>query len=355
VMLAGWAAVVVLFSLQWFAYDESRGTANPISYYLGWSCLLWALAPVVFRFARRYSLQRLRWHVWLMLHLAAGAAVGAVQVLIEASLAWARLAPTLSFSAALSHYFTQHVQLYLLTYWSVIAAAELVLMRDKARERELRATRLRMQLGAARLDALRAQLRPHFLFNTLQTSVELVHQDPAAAEDVLLRLSSLLRVSLGEYHSNEISLGKELEFLDSYVAIQRRRFGERLDIQLDIAPRVSDLAVPSLLLQPLVENAIQHGIGTHKGSDRLLVRAQAEGGRLTLQVVNGLGALPSDPRRLVRGVGLANTRARLQELYGDEQSIELGNLERGGVCVTVIIPARAPDADGSAATLTHPA
>jgi len=264
-----------------------------------------------------------------------------MQVVSEASLGWLRAQHGLSFPAALSHYFVQHVQLYFVTYWALVAAAQFYRLHDESRNRQLRAARLEMQLSAARLESLRSQLQPHFLFNTLNTAVGLVHEDPEGTEEILLRLSQLLRASLGDLHLSQVPLRKEMEFIDCYVGIQQRRFGERLCVEQQIERRLLDFAVPSLILQPLVENAIRHGIGTHKEKDKVIIKAFLDAGHLVLEVCNSGSTLNDAPERLLsRGVGLANTRARLQELYGEGQTMQLSNLEPRGVSVRLSFPAQ---------------
>jgi two-component system LytT family sensor kinase len=331
--------VVLLFATQWYAYDMTRGMASPYMYYVGWSCLMWGLSPLVLWLGRRYPIRAADWKRPVALHIGVSVGLSTMQVVVETALGWWRHG--LPFQSALAHYFIQHLQLYLLTYWALIAAAQFYRMFDESRDRLLRAARLETQLSAARLTSLRSQLQPHFLFNTLHTAVGLVHEDPGGAEDILLRLGELLRASLAEYHANEIPLRKEMEFIDCYVGIQQRRFGERLRVEHDIDKRALELAVPSLILQPLVENAILHGIGTHKGSDVIAVNAFLDDRGLVLEVRNGSSALADAPETLLtRGVGLANTRARLQELYGGEQSMQLLNLAPRGVCIRLALPAR---------------
>ena len=338
---AGWALAVLLFAIQWYAYDVTRGTASPYIDYLGWSCLMWALAPAVLWFVRRHPLESPRWRDSIALHLIVSIALSVFQVLIEASIAWLRHTHGLAFQASLAHYFRQHVQLYLLTYWALVAVAHFYRIHDRARERQLRAARLEAQLSAARLQALRSQLQPHFLFNTLHAAVALVHENPDAVEDILVRLSTLLRASLTELHVQEVPLQKELEFLECYIGIQQRRFGERLRVDVHFAPSVLDCAVPSLVLQPLVENAIRHGIGTHKESDVVTVNASQEGGQLVLEIINRSSELHEAPEQLMaRGVGLANTRARLRQLHGHRQTMQLLNLQPRGVCVRLTLPVR---------------
>jgi hypothetical protein len=341
IALGGWALILILFATQWYAYDSTRNAASPYAYYIGWSLFMWAPAPLLFRFARSHPIQMQAWPRSVALHVVVSIALSTVQVLVETGFGWLRGHHGLSFEGALSHYFIQHLQLYLLTYWAMVAAAQFYRLYDESRKRQLRAARLETQLSAARLESLRSQLQPHFLFNTLHTAVGLVHEDPDGTEDILLRLSELLRASLADFHTNEIALRKEMEFVDCYVGIQKRRFGERLLVEHSIDPDVLDLAVPSLILQPLVENAIVHGIGIHKGNDVIGVKVLRHGTDLWLEVYNGNSRLSGSPDELLsQGVGLANTKARLQELYGERHALELFELDPRGVCVRLKFPAR---------------
>jgi two-component system, LytTR family, sensor kinase len=186
------------------------------------------------------------------------------------------------------------------------------------------------------------QLHPHFLFNSLQAATVLIHENPAAAENVLQRLSELLRVALDDMRSMQVPLEQELVFLENYVEIQKQRFQECLDVRLEIAPDALTVPVPSLLLQPLVENAIHHGIGRHKGNDVVKVTAQRHGQDLLLQVKNMASDLGSDTEPSGNGVGLKNIRARLQQMYGDQASVKLTPLSPKGVCATVKLPVELP-------------
>jgi LytS/YehU family sensor histidine kinase len=264
-----------------------------------------------------------------------------VQLSIETYLGWLRHAHELSFRGALRHYFSQHTQLSLLTYWALVAAVQFYRMYDQTRKRQIQAAQLEARLAEAQLDVLRMQLQPHFLFNTLQAATMLVHEDPDGAEDILLRLSELLRVSLDELHVKEIPLAREIACLDHYIGIQQRRFGDRLRFRLKIEEDVLACAVPSFVLQPLVENAVRHGIGKHKESDEVTVRAFHNAGHLHLEVHNATSTLTSPLEQLLaHGTGLANTQARLRQLYNDQQSLELFNLHPKGVCVALVFPLR---------------
>jgi LytS/YehU family sensor histidine kinase len=239
------------------------------------------------------------------------------------------------------HYLRQHTQIGLLTYWLLVGAVQFYHTHDQARKRQLRTAQLEARLAEAQMENLRTQLHPHFLFNTLQAAATLIHEDPDGAEDILCRLSELLRVSLDEMRTHEIALAREVEFLKHYVGIQQRRFGDRLRFQLQIDANTLDCAVPTLILQPLAENAVRHGVGKHKDSDVVTVRAFQERDRLCLAVSNFSSSLEGLPEQLLsRGVGLSNTRERLEQLYGNEQSIRLLGLEPKGVCVQVSIPRR---------------
>jgi two-component system LytT family sensor kinase len=340
-LLVGWAIVILLFASQWYAYDATRGGANPFAYYLGWSLYMWALAPFILRFTLRHPIEPGIWKRTVPLHVAVSVFLTALQISIETYIGWIRHAHELSFQDAIRHYFGQHTQLSLLSYWVLVAAAMFYRMNDQARLRQIHSAQLEARFAETRLEMLRMQLQPHFLFNTLQAATMLVHDDPHGAEDILLRLSQLLRVSLDELHVQEISLSREIELLECYIGIQDRRFGDRLRFDLRIDADVLTFAVPSFVLQPLVENAIRHGIGKHKESDVVSIRAFQKQNRLYLEVSNRTSSLTDTPERLLsRGIGLSNTKERIEQLYGNEHLLQLCNLEPKGVCVRLSIPVR---------------
>jgi two-component system, LytTR family, sensor kinase len=261
------------------------------------------------------------------------------QLSIEASVKWLRTGAEDSLAAIVRHYLRQHTQIGLLTYWLLFAAIQVYRMYDQAQKRQLRAAQLEARLAEAQIENLRTQLHPHFLFNTLQAVATLIPEDPEGAEDVLLRLSELLRISLDEMYTQEIPLARELEFLGHYIAIQQRRFGDRLGFEIQVVSDLLECAVPTLLLQPLVENAIRHGISKHKEKDVVTIRGFQNGKQLCLEVINLTSRLQgATENALSRGVGLSNTRRRLEHLYGMEQSLSLRNLEARGVCVRILVP-----------------
>lgn len=345
--LAAWALAVLVFASQWYAYDAAHGFADPFLYYLGWSFYLWGvLTPLALWLAWRYPIGAGTWPRAVPLHLAASLLLTTVQLSIEASVAWSRVGDQTRLTEMVGHYLRQHTQIGLLTYWLLVGAVQFYRMHDEGRKRQLRAAQLEARLAEAQMENLRTQLHPHFLFNTLQAATTLIHEDPEAAEDILMRLSELLRVSLEEMRTQEIPLAHEVEFLNHYVGIQQRRFGGRLRFDLQIDEDTLDCAVPTLILQPLVENAVRHGVGKYKGKDVVNVRSFQERDRLCLAVSNFTSSLEGPPEELLsRGVGLSNTRERLEQLYGNGQSLRLFNLEPKGVCVQVSIPRRRVPSD----------
>ena len=210
------------------------------------------------------------------------------------------------------------------------------------REGELRSSRLQTQLTRAQLEALKMQLQPHFLFNTLHSISALVHRDPDAADRMIARLGDFLRLTLENSGTQEVSLQKELEFLTCYLEIERVRFQDRLTTSVEVEPAALDAPVPNLILQPIVENALRHGIAQTRGPGRVEISAKRENGSLRIRVRDngpGLAAITRPDDGLKEGLGLSNTRARLEQLYGAAHRFELENAPGGGLLVTLEIPA----------------
>jgi two-component system LytT family sensor kinase len=215
---------------------------------------------------------------------------------------------------------------------------------EAARVRELRAAQLEGSLARAQLRNLRLQLQPHFLFNALNTISATMYDDPSAADEMLDQLAELLRASLRTAQSDEVPLGEELALLDRYLALLHARFGSRLEVDLQLDPDAANALVPSLFLQPLVENAIRHGNAEREGRGAVAVRARREGQTLILEVEDDgpgdQGPANRIPARREPGLGLAATAERLKLLYGEAQSFSAGNGERGGFLVRARLPFR---------------
>jgi LytS/YehU family sensor histidine kinase len=224
----------------------------------------------------------------------------------------------------------------MMTYWAVVGLSHAVDFHRESQDRELTAAQLRTRLAEAQLQTLQKQLHPHFLFNTLNTISALMHRDTEAADAMLERLSDLLRLTLDRVGTQLVSLKDELDFLRKYLEIEKTRFGERLQVRIDVDLDTLDAAVPNLVLQPLVENALRHGIGPKIGGGRIDISARRDGGDLRLEVRdNGVG-LTADAFHT--GVGLTNTRSRLEHLYGERYRFECHTPSGGGLSVVVVIP-----------------
>jgi hypothetical protein len=345
-----WSGVVLLESSQVFVADATRGYLMGPAHYLVWSILNWfvlaLLTPMIYDLGRRYPLTGPNWVTRMIGPHALVCAVCIVLQAVGRGLAgWVyTLNHELPASplALTGEWIDKRGLLGLIAYWIIVVAATFAQLREEMRQRELRHAQLEASLASAELEKLRMQIQPHFLFNTMQAAITLVQEDPQAAEDVLLRLSELLRISLDQMQDNEIPLARELEFLDLYVGIQLQRFGSRLTVEIHADSAVLEEAVPPLILQPLVENAIRHGIGKHKGDDRVEVFVRRLEYALQIEVWNSNSVLEEAHGPVFgRGVGLRNTQARLEHIYGPGTWLNLRPLARGGAVATIIVPVRA--------------
>lgn len=228
----------------------------------------------------------------------------------------------------------------LLVYWSLVGVCQAITNFRSSQERERRAAELEARLTSSKLQALRTQINPHFLFNTLNSIATLVYVNPRAADEMLGDLSDLLRRSLDSMEDQEIPLAQELEFIGAYINIEQKRFGERLRVEQSVPDELMKALVPALILQPLVENAVRHGIEPRRGPGLISIEAKQEDQHLHLVVRdNGRGLSPGEsenPGR--RGIGLANTQARLKGLYGRDQSFSFGRAEPQGCQVEIHLP-----------------
>lgn len=304
---------------------------------------LWfAATPLILWLARRFPLERHRWLRSALVHLAAGAGLSFVllwlYVLIMFQLGLEPGQQTLrAFRGQLVSSFHSEV----LTYWMVIGLTHGIDYYRKYRERELRASQLETRLAQAQLHALKMQLHPHFLFNTLNSISVLMTEDVTAARRMLTRLSDLLRASLENVGTQEVSLREELEFLKNYLEIEQTRFHDRLTVRMEIEPGALEARVPNLILQPLVENAIRHGIASRAQPGLIEIHAARENGIVQLKVRdNGPGLGSASPETLIKGIGLSNTQARLKQLYGSAHNFEIRPASGGGLEVAISFPFR---------------
>lgn len=315
---------------------------------------LWALlTPAVFALAARLPVTRANARRRVPLHLAVALAVafGAGAYKAGAHDLLVRHDPPSRHALAqwVEGGFAGGLPLDLPIYAAVLAAGFALAHYREVRRREAeavrleaQATELRARLAEARFDALRHQLHPHFLFNTLNTVAALVERDPAATRKTVARLSGLLRRALDGGDRHEVTLAEELSFVEGYLEIERTRFGDRFTVRLRIEDEARLALVPSLILQPLVENAIRHGMARAAGPGRIWIEAGREGERLRLRVRdNGPGCGVQPPRA---GVGLSNTAGRLEAIHGAAAALELTSPAGGGFEASIVLPLRYPEA-----------
>lgn len=233
----------------------------------------------------------------------------------------------------------------MMTYWAIVGLSHALLYYRESRDRELRASQLETRLVEAQLKTLQQQLHPHFLFNTLNAVSALMHRDVAAADRTLMRLSDLLRLTLERLGEQEVTLDEELDFLRKYLDIERTRFADRLIVRFDIAPETLQALVPTLLLQPLVENAIKHGVARKAGAGHIDVAARRDNEKLCIEIRDdGVGLSEDALTALHKGIGVSTTRARLQHQFGADYRFEFHRLSQG-VAVIVAVPWRVRPAE----------
>jgi signal transduction histidine kinase len=336
-----WTFLGLSFASQFYISSAKAGLEvswkQAVSYALGDWYVFALLSIPVSGLARRFPFESIKWGRSLLVHLASSMIFSFVYIVLRASLgSWQYGA---SFGEAFRPLLVKTWHFNLLIYCVIVAVSQAFDYYRKYRERELRASELEKHLVQAKLQALQMQLNPHFLFNTLHSISSLMHKDVEAADRMIMRLSDLLRAALDGADTQEVSLRKELELLQLYLGIEQIRFGNRLTVEVNVAPEVLGAQVPNFILQPLVENAIRHGIEPRARPGKIELRACRSAETLTLAVCdNGKGIPDTKPAR--EGVGLSNTRARLQELYGEAHRFELRSGPEGGLRVEMTFPFR---------------
>lgn len=307
-------------------------------------CWLWALVtPAIFLLAERFRIERTHAVRNLLVHLLASLSLSLILKIAQASLLWFFISrfkgSPLSFDRILTDYYS------FFDYWIVLYG--LILLGHHSsdfyrryRQNELKASQLETQLAQAQLAALRSQLNPHFLFNTLHAISALMYKDVRAANRMVSQLSDLFRMTLETSGTQQVRLKQELDFIQRYLEIQRARFSDRLQVRFSVDEETLDAMVPSFILQPLVENAVRHGIAPRVEAGELEIVARREGDRLLLKVCDNGRGFPSEDvlGRGKHGFGLASTRERLRRLYNGSHLFALLNAPGGGAVVRVEIP-----------------
>ena len=350
--LGFWTLFGLIYAQLYWSSAARRGDPIPLARALAIGLLdMYSWIPVVlvaWWLARRIPLDRGRWLIGIAQHLAFGVVLLGGRMLllygVNRVLPWD---PGRGLASWLGV-----IPAQLLTYSLIVGVGYAIDYYRRYRDREIASARLEAQLSDARLTALKMQLHPHFLFNTLNAVSALMHRDVAAAERVLARLGDLLRLTLETAGTQQATLRDELNFLEPYLEIEQTRLGDRLSVEWEIEPDSYDARVPHLILQPLVENAIKHGIAPRAEPGEIRISVRRVGSALRLTVADngqGFSGGQSTPRNgKGTGVGLTNIRARLAQLYNGQHSFEIRDREGGGTTVTLEIPfAVSPNGENS--------
>lgn len=301
---------------------------------------LWT--PAIFWLGRHFRFDRQGWKTALAVHVPASLVITTLHLVLVGT--WRFYLQGLrggnpEWPTTVMDAFFRSVDQELPVYWAIIGLQHAVDYYRQARAREVRSARLETRLIESQLQALQQQLHPHFLFNTLHAISTLVHRDPEKADLMIERLSDLLRITLRKVGVQEVELAEELEYVRAYLDIEQIHFGSRLRIEYRIDAAALDVLVPTLILQPLVENAIRHGLEPMVRPGTLTIEADADGDTIWLRVRDDGAGFPKNWQRR-DGVGLANTRSRLDRLYGEQAALTIRDNPGGGVLVDVYIPLR---------------
>jgi len=332
-VFAGWTLLVVVFAVSSSLTYALNYQPPRWGYTLTMAATEWyvwaAFTPAIAWLSRRCRWSPRRW--WRVLVLAAAGVPAAV---MKVTLTRVLRGVTDDGEA---YFQINDLAIQYIIYWAIVLVTHVWLYYRDMQRRELRTSQLEALLAQTRLQMLSMQLQPHFLFNTLNTIAELVHQRPEAAERMIGGLSHLLRETLHAGLVDRVPLGQELALLDRYVDIQRARFGDRLRVTVAAAESTRAALVPSLLLQPLIENSIKHGIGTKAGAGHIEIAVDRAADRLLIEIRDDGRGVGSGTVR--EGVGLGNCRSRLQTLYGAERcDLQISNRDGGGALVRIAIP-----------------
>ncbi len=344
---AAWTVPALLAAFETYMFWRIGGTPHPFWRAVAMEAPAWLtyalLTPAIIGLGGRLPLQRPRLVRNAVIHLGAALLTGVVYATI-ATAAWTTFTPVARptpFTRMALSWYLSALPLTTLAYFGILGVGAALTYLGEARRRERDAARLAAQLAEARLGALQMQLHPHFLFNTLNAINVLARDgDMTAVTRMLTLLSSLLRDVLRTDVTHEVSLADELEFARRYLAIELVRFEDRLQVREDVPRELLPLVVPCFVLQPLIENALRHGLAPRDASGTIAISARVEGDVLELRIEDDGAGLPTAWGRDDYGIGLSNTAARLAELYGERGSLSVAERPHGGTSAVVRVPAR---------------
>ncbi len=352
----GWMLVGLSFGINDYLFADIHvrfyQEPLPLMSVLAWELAYWpvwaAISPLIFRLARRFPIERNNWLRNLLLSIVAGLFITVAHRAIYLFIAWFLYITADNSIDSISYLFHRlflfNLPTGFMSYGVILLVSHVINYHKRFREEELKATELKAELAQAKLQAAQAQLQalkmqlhPHFLFNTLNSISALLNEDVEAADEMLARLGDFLRLTLENSGAQMISLRDELEFSRRYLEIEQVRFQDRLTVQMDIEAQTLEAQVPNMILQPLIENAIRHGISQRLANGKIEIHAARQDNQLRLTVQdNGPGVALSENSKT--GVGLANTRERLKQSYSGVHNFEIQAAPEGGTLVTLTIP-----------------
>ncbi len=343
-----WTFIGIVFTLQ--GYFTSYRSERPVPLFdslymqMSWAYLFALATPLILWAASRLPIERNNWIRSVLIHLPISIVLSVLVTGLGRVVIWLYLGRAVGRPLTMESVirfvignFTEAISIYMLI--ALIAYSFSYYSRFRAGQ--LRTLQLESQLSTAQLQALKMQLHPHFLFNTLHSISALLNKDTEAARKMITRLGDFLRLTLENSGSQEVTLEQEMEFLSCYLEIERVRFQDRLETRIDVSPPLLEAKVPNLILQPIVENAIRHGIAPRSTAGIIEIEAKQRNGMLRIQIRDNGPGLPTHrtyENLFKKGLGLANTETRLERMYGAAHRLDLTNNEGGGLVVTLEIP-----------------
>jgi len=342
-----WLVLTLFSTAEKLLNYSAQGVQYPVGVQIVWSLSNWfpwfLLSPLVFYLTRKISFDNKHTFKIIIFFLFIGVPFSVIKIIMYYVMSLpvrTDLTPSFFYTSIGDVIYSNFLGNYLVFALLVLTFYSIHYYRD-SRKKELRTYQLETQLAKAQLQVLKMQLQPHFLFNTLNSISALLHQDAEQADTMITRLSDLLRITLDSTEEQLVFLKQEVSFLETYLEIEKIRFQERLQVKFDIAPETRTLLVPSLILQPIVENAIKYGVAPYSKVGFIAIQSRLDDDILELIVKdNGPGLGDRVPTALNRGIGLRNTKERLEQLYGVQQTLKFNNLPTGGLEVKIRIPSK---------------